>query len=162
MGSEMCIRDRMSAWLVFSAMGFYPVAPGSNEYIIGSPWFDEVEIFLENDRSILIQTENNSDENIYINEVYEGEGHYDKTYLTHELLMEGPSLYFVMSDQPNKDYGHTKLHRPASRIVDNELVTVPVIVRGDRSFRNETEIEIQSATEESNIYYSLNLSLIHI
>ncbi len=153
-GNEDC--GQMSAWLVFSAMGFYPVAPASNEYIIGSPWFDEVEIFLENGRSILIQTENNSDENIYINEAYEGEGHYDKTYLTHELLMEGPSLYFVMSDQPNEDYGHTKANRPMSRIADNELVPVPVITRGDRSFRNETEIEIQSATEGSNIYYSLN------
>ena len=153
-GNEDC--GQMSAWLVFSAMGFYPVAPGSNDYIIGSPWFDEVEIFLENGNSVLLQTENNSDENIYIENIYEGEGSYTKTYISHELLMEGPSFYFVMSNTPNAQFGQEKSDRPISRIVDNELVTVPAIVRGDRSFRHQTEVELATATPGTTIYYTLN------
>ncbi len=153
-GNEDC--GQMSAWLVFSAMGFYPVAPGSNEYIIGSPWFDEVEIFLENGRSVLIQTENNSVENIYIDKVYEGEGNYSQTFIPHDLLMEGPSFYFVMTDSPNSGYGYEKTDRPISRIVDNELVTVPVVFRGDRSFRDQTEVEIITTTPGTTINYTLN------
>ena len=152
-GNEDC--GQMSAWLVFSAMGFYPVAPGSNDYIIGSPWFEEVEIFLENGNSAIIQSENNSKENIYVQEVYEGESNYDYTYINHDLLMEGPSFFFVMSDKPNLDYGADLSYRPISHIADNEMVAVPVVTTGDRSFRKQTEISLECATIDATIYYQL-------
>lgn len=152
-GNEDC--GQMSAWLVMSAMGFYPVAPGSNDYIIGSPWFDEVEIFLENGHSTVIQTENNDSGNVYIQEIYEGESEYTKSYIPHDLLMEGPSFLFMMGDRPNKNFGQSEEDRPFSMIESKELVTVPVLVTGDRSFRDETTITLECATKDATIFFTL-------
>ena len=153
-GNEDC--GQMSAWLVMSAMGFYPVAPGSNDYIIGSPWFDEVEIFLENGKSILIQAENNDKDNVYVQELYLGESQYNKTYIPHDLLMEGPSFFFVMGPKPNKAFGKLPEDRPVSKIESKELVSVPVLTSGDRSFRTETMATLECVTKGAEIYYSID------
>jgi predicted alpha-1,2-mannosidase len=94
-----------SAWYVFSAMGFYPVCPGSNEYVLGSPLFKSVKLHLENGKQVTIETDNNSKANRYISSMTVNESLYPKNYLTQDLLTQGAKIRFQMSDLPNKERG---------------------------------------------------------
>lgn len=153
-GNEDC--GQMSAWLVMSALGFYPVAPGSNEYQIGSPWFDYAHIELENGNSLIIEAENNSEENIYIQEFSISDKPSQKSTLDHRLLMEGPYLHFNMGNSPTSSFGTAMKDRPVSAIHTQELVAIPALASGDRSFRNKTNLTLTCATTEATIYYKLN------
>src|SRR5690606_3249405 len=103
-----------SAWYVFSSLGFYPVCPGSNEYIIGSPLFKSVKVELGNGKEIEITADNNSNENRYITEMKLNGKNYTKNYLTHEDLMKGAKINFKMNATPNKKRGVTKSDLPYS------------------------------------------------
>ena len=103
-----------SAWYVFSSLGFYSVCPGANEYVIGSPLFDSAKINLENGKQIVINTKNNSDENVYIKTLRVNGGNYSKNYLTHDDLLNGAKINFEMSSKPNKRRGIRKSDYPYS------------------------------------------------
>lgn len=94
-----------SAWYVFSAMGFYPVCPGSNEYVLGSPLFEQIKLHLENGKHIIIQAEKNSKTNRYISSMTVDGKTSDKNYLKHDELTKGMSIDFKMSAAPNKKRG---------------------------------------------------------
>lgn len=94
-----------SAWYVFSSLGFYPLCPGSNQYIIGSPLFKSVKISLDNGKQIEIKADNNSKENRYVADMNFNGKKYTKNYLTHEELMKGAKINFKMSPVPNKGRG---------------------------------------------------------
>lgn len=94
-----------SAWYVFSALGFYPLCPGSNEYVMGSPLFKSVKIQLENGKTIDIKAENNAKDNRYVSDVILNGKKYTKTYLTHEDLMKGAKINYKMSQTPNTTRG---------------------------------------------------------
>ncbi len=100
-GNDDC--GQMSAWYIFSALGFYPVTPGSNEYVIGSPSVEEAFINLENGKTFRIISENLSDRNIYINKVVLNGKEINRAYITHKEIMNGGELKFIMSDIPNKN-----------------------------------------------------------
>lgn len=108
-----------SAWYVFSAMGFYPVAPGTDEYPIGSPLFKKVTLNLENGKKTVISSENNSKENIYIESMTINGVEYPKNYLTHGALINGETINFKMSSTPNKNRGVNPSDYPYS--FSNEL-----------------------------------------
>jgi predicted alpha-1,2-mannosidase len=91
-----------SAWYVFSAMGFYSVCPGTNQYVIGSPLFKSVKLNLANGKNIVINARNNDIDNRYINSVTLNGKVYIKNYLTHEDLLKGGVINFNMSLKPNK------------------------------------------------------------
>lgn len=97
-GNEDC--GQMSSWYVFSAMGFYPVDPISGQYEIGSPIFPEVKMYLANGKTFVVQAENVSDENIYIQSVTVNGQPYNKSYITHEMIMQGDTIHFVMGNKP--------------------------------------------------------------
>jgi predicted alpha-1,2-mannosidase len=103
-----------SAWYVFSALGFYPVCPGSNEYIMGSPLFRTVKIKLDNGKEIVITAANNAKENRYISEMKLNGKDYTKNYLTHDDLMKGARIDFRMDAAPNKKRGIEKADVPYS------------------------------------------------
>ena len=90
-----------SAWYVFSAMGFYPVCPGSNEYVIGSPLFKSVTLNLENGKQVIIQSTNNSKANRYVSSMTVNGKPAPKNYITQESLINGALINFNMSAQPN-------------------------------------------------------------
>jgi len=90
-----------SAWYVFSAMGFYPVCPGSNEYVIGSPLFKSVTLNLENGKQVIIQSTNNSKANRYVSSMTVNGKPAPKNYITQESLINGAQINFNMSAQPN-------------------------------------------------------------
>ena len=92
-----------SAWYVFSALGFYPVCPGSNQYVLGAPYFDQVKVHLENGNSLLIRRDNNNGP--YVDQLLRDGVAYDRNYLDHEDLLRGLSLDFKMSGQPNLSRG---------------------------------------------------------
>ena len=94
-----------SAWYVFSALGFYPVCPGSNEYALGAPLFKKATIHLENGKELVIDAPENSDENYYIKSMSMNGKNYTKNYFRHEDLMKGGTIEVEMSDEPNKKRG---------------------------------------------------------
>ena len=99
-GNEDC--GQMSAWYVFSAMGFYPVNPVSGEYEIGTPLFPEMRLNLKNGKTFTVLAPNVSRENIYIQSVKVNGKPYDKSYITHQQIMDGATVEFVMCNQPGE------------------------------------------------------------
>lgn len=103
-----------SAWYVFSALGFYPVCPGSGEYAIGAPLFRQAKLNLENGRTVEISAPQNSDENRYIGSMKLDGKTYGKNYLNHSVLMEGVRIEFEMTDSPDQIRGVAEDCRPYS------------------------------------------------
>ncbi|HTI07256.1 MAG TPA: GH92 family glycosyl hydrolase [Puia sp.] len=97
-GNEDC--GQMSAWYIFSSLGFYPLLPASGKYMIGSPLFDKATIKLAPNKQLVIETVNNSDKNIYIRKIEWNGRPYTKNYLLHSDLIKGGILRFTMSNQP--------------------------------------------------------------
>lgn len=90
----------MSAWYVFSAMGFYPVDPVSGKYEIGTPLFPEMKMQLANGSTFTVLAPGVSRENIYIQSVKLNGEPYQQSYITHDQIMSGATLEFVLGNQP--------------------------------------------------------------
>ena len=103
-----------SAWYVFSALGFYPVTPASDEYVIGAPLFQNAKIHLSNGNNIEISAPSNSAENRYINAVTWNGINYDKNFLKYQDLRKGAKLTFDMVGEPNKTRGVSESSKPFS------------------------------------------------
>ncbi|OPB91424.1 GH92 family glycosyl hydrolase [Elizabethkingia occulta] len=103
-----------SAWYVFSALGFYPVTPATNQYVLGAPLFKEATIHLENGKKIEIKAPQNSKENIYVESLKVNNQPYSKNWLNHQELMKGAVLNFDMKAQPNKERGSQEKDFPYS------------------------------------------------
>ena len=95
----------LSSWYVLSAMGFYPVAPGSNMYSIGSPLFEQVTINLENEKTFTIKAKYVSKENVYIQSATLNGITLNTPFIKHEDIMSGSELIFEMGKEPNKGWG---------------------------------------------------------
>jgi predicted alpha-1,2-mannosidase len=94
-----------SAWYIFSAMGFYPVTPASDQYVLGAPLFKKVTVNLENGKTITINAPKNSDDNKYVNTLTVDGKPYTNNWLSHKGLLNGAVLDFDMQATPNKDRG---------------------------------------------------------
>lgn len=109
-----------SAWYVFSALGFYPVAPGTTQYVIGAPLFKKATLHFENGKNLVINAPDNSDKNIYIESLSFNGKNYTKNYLDHNELYQGGVLDFRMGDKPNFNRGVNPEDLPYSFSVDEE------------------------------------------
>ena len=94
-----------SAWYVFSALGFYPVCPGTPQYVLGAPLFKKAILHFENGKSLVINAPENSHENIYIESMKFNGQDYTKNYLDYNEMMKGGVLDIEMGDKPNKQRG---------------------------------------------------------
>ena len=94
-----------SAWYVFSALGFYPVTPATDEYVLGAPLFKEVTIQLPSGKTIEIHAPDNSRENRYIKSATVNGKSYGRNFVNHSELVDDAVLYFEMTDKPNKQRG---------------------------------------------------------
>lgn len=103
-----------SAWYVFSAMGFYPVCPGANQYVIGTPYFDKMTLHLENGKTMTITAQNCSQENKYIQSLSINGMPSTKNFFTHEQLTQGGNIQYVMGSTPNKQRGINDSDAPYS------------------------------------------------
>lgn len=103
-----------SAWYVFSALGFYPVTPGTTQYVVGSPLFDKVTMTLENGNEFIIEAKGNDKDNIYIQSANLNNQSYDKTWLDHHDIQAGGNLTFQMGPNPGKTWGTSATSVPFS------------------------------------------------
>ena len=111
-GNEDC--GQMSAWHIFSSLGFYPVNPSNGAYVFGSPLFDEASIGLPENKKFTIIANQNSDDNIYIQSVQLNGKDYKFSYITHKDIMQGGEIIFNMGPKPNMNFGKEKEFRPQS------------------------------------------------
>lgn len=108
---------QMSAWLMFTAMGFYPVTPGSNQYVIGRPFTDRTTLNLPNGRRFVISTDGLADANRYIQSVTLNGRPLERTWIAHDEIVAGGELHFVMGTEPNRTWGAAPAQRPYSMSV---------------------------------------------
>ncbi|MCX6335565.1 MAG: glycoside hydrolase family 92 protein [Bacteroidia bacterium] len=104
-GNEDC--GQMSAWYIFSSLGFYPVFPASQDYVMGSPLFDKATINLPDGKKFTVEAVNNSSENIYIQQVELNGQKFSKGTISHKDILNGGLLKIVMGNKPNKGFGGT-------------------------------------------------------
>ena len=103
-----------SAWYVFSALGFYPVCPASNEYVLGSPLFERATVKLENGKKIVINAKDNNVENVYISRMRLNGKEYSHNYITHDALIKGCEIKLQMDSSPNLSRGTATEDAPYS------------------------------------------------
>ncbi|MBE0647641.1 MAG: GH92 family glycosyl hydrolase [Bacteroidales bacterium] len=152
-GNEDC--GQMSAWYVFSALGFYPVTPGSGFYAIGTPRFPSAKIELENGNTFTITANNLSEKNFYIQSCTLNGIDHPTSAIRHQEIMEGGELVFEMGSSPNYDWGTVSNYE--LRITNDELIQpVPYVAEGDATFFYSTTIALSSPDPTAKIYYSLN------
>lgn len=137
-GNDDC--GQMAAWYVLSALGFYPVSPISGDYIIGSPLFDKAVIHLEDGKTFTINSKQGNN-TPYVKSLSLNGSEYTKTFITHEDIINGGELSFVMSPTPNKDFGKKIENRPFSKIEDN-LINIANFLEyeGTGSFSDKLQI----------------------
>ncbi len=152
-GNEDC--GQMSAWYVFSALGFYPVTPGSNDYVIGTPIVDKAIIQLENGNQFQVIAHDLSEENKYIAKASLNGKNLDRTFLTHNEIIGGGILEFDMSSSPST-WGTKDENIPRSSIADHLITPAPFISKGEVAFKNETTIELSVISDDTEIFYRLD------
>lgn len=152
-GNEDC--GQMSAWYIFSSMGFYPVTPGSNQYIIGTPLFDKATINLENGKNFTINAFDLSDKNKYIEYAKLNGKRLNQCFISTKDILSGGILEFYMTDAPS-DWGTHDDDVPKTSIDYFKIVPAPFIAKGDISFKDKTEIVLENAQKETPIFYTLN------
>lgn len=148
-GNEDC--GQMSAWYVLSALGFYPVTPGTTDYIIGTPLFSSATINLENGKTFTINSNAVNEADYYIQTAKLNEQLHTKSYISHLDIESGGVLAFSMGATPSS-FGATDF--PSTAIAGNLIVLNPVIDGGPISFKDYKTVKISSAQIGVNIYYT--------
>ena len=152
-GNEDC--GQMSAWYILSSMGFYPVTPGSNEYIIGTPLFNKSTINLENGKQFNIVAEDINSNNKYIKHASLNGQALNRTFIYHSEIMSGGTLIFKMTDNPS-DWGNLDGEEPKTTITDHLITPAPFIAKGAVAFKDKTEIVLKNVDSSATIYYKLD------
>ena len=151
-GNEDC--GQMSAWYVMSALGLYPVTPGSDVYVFGSPLFRKAVIHLENGRNFTIRAPRTSSANRYVDHVVRDGIPYSRSYLRYADIDRGSSFIFGMNDEPNPDFGRRPEDRPVAAvektIVENPWFNVPSPV-----FSAFTKVEIGTSDKSYTCWYQV-------
>jgi putative alpha-1,2-mannosidase len=96
-GNDDC--GQMSAWYIFTAMGFYPVNPADGKYVFGAPLLDKVSVALPGGKSFVIEAKGLSEANKYVRNIRLNGKSYAKEYITHKNIMKGGKLVFIMGDK---------------------------------------------------------------
>jgi predicted alpha-1,2-mannosidase len=105
---------QMSAWLIFTSLGFYPVAPASNEYVLGRPFVDRAVLHLPNGKVLTIESAKLSDDHGFVKDVLLNGKSLDRTYVTHDELMNGGDLKFIFSNEKDAEWSRRSLGLPHS------------------------------------------------
>lgn len=152
-GNEDC--GQMSAWLVFSALGFYPVTPGSTDYVLASPLFERATIHLENGRTFTISARGLS-RGPYVQAVGLNARSYDRSVLSHGDIVAGGEMVFALGPEPNRSWGSAPQARPRTAIEDVPVAAAPFVRHGSRLFRGTQEAALGSADDGAPIFYTLD------
>ena len=111
-GNDDC--GQMSAWYIFSSMGFYPVCPGTDEYVLGAPYLPYMKVTMPTGKTLIVKAPKVNDRNRYVQRVRLNGKPYTKLYITHADLLKGGVLEFDMGSRPNKKRGLAKMDKPYS------------------------------------------------
>ncbi len=153
-GNEDC--GQMSAWYVLSAMGFYPVTPGTDQYEIGTPLFDTVRINLENGNTFTIVANNKTDGRFYIQSARYNGKPYTRSYITQDMIMNGGTLEFELGETPDKHWGSRTNDRPHSKITDHLITPVPVFKAASKTFLNKEKISLSDIDTTAELKFKKN------
>ncbi|MCI0692492.1 GH92 family glycosyl hydrolase [candidate division KSB1 bacterium] len=153
-GNEDC--GQMSAWYVFSAMGFYPVCPGQDIYVIGSPLFEKVTINIDEKTKFVVQAKNPAAANHYIQSATLDGKPYQKSFLQHADIIKGGKLIFTMGPQPNRAWGAAPDKAPPSPPLSQPIVAVPYINAKSWTFNDSMVMSLECPTAGAEIYYTLD------
>jgi predicted alpha-1,2-mannosidase len=156
-GNDDC--GQMSAWLVLSALGFYEVTPGSDQYMIGSPLFSSATIRLENGRSFVVRANGASPNAVYIKSARLNGASYTKSYLDYAVVAAGGELVFDMSDTPNRSWGSAAEDRPHTAIPGAPIVAAPFVTSGSSVFRDRTDVALGHIEPDVELRYTLDGSV---
>jgi hypothetical protein len=152
-GNDDC--GQMSAWYVFSAMGFYPVTPGQNTYAIGSPLFPRVSIELAHDKTFTVKAEHVSQKNMYIQSAMLNGRPLTTACVTHSEIMNGGELDLVMAEKPNIDWGVDN-PRLLALAPDHEVVPMPMIESTGSIFFDSAVVVLHCDDASAQIHYTLD------
>lgn len=151
-GNEDC--GQMSAWYVMTALGLYPVCPGSGEYAITTPLFPKATISLPNGKKLTI-TANNPARNLFIKRLEFNGKEIDSNFITHAMLMEGGELKFELTDKPDKERGTAPSAAPYSMSSDRK-VAKPFVKEDLYLFEGSKQVSMGSPTPEAEVHYTLD------
>ncbi len=151
-GNEDC--GQMSAWFVLSALGFYPVTPGTPDYVIGSPLFEKATIHLESGKRFVIRAVRPDPGARYVQSAMLDGRPYSRAFITHDMLMHGGELTFRLGPAPST-WGSAKEDRPRTAITD-ELVTPAPVGEGTTPFRDRTSVTLRASDPRDEIHYTLD------
>ncbi|MEY3678910.1 MAG: hypothetical protein RI924_1051 [Bacteroidota bacterium] len=152
-GNEDC--GQMSAWLVMSALGWYPLNPASNEYLFGTPWFKKSTIHLENGKSFVMEAPDYTDEAIYLQDIRLNNAPYRKSYLRFDDFKNGGHLLLKTGKVPAMEF-MSSLEKPASAAEVEKLLSNPVIEAPSISFADKMEVTIHGPAKNAEVYYTLD------
>ena len=151
-GNEDC--GQMSAWYVFSSLGFYPVCPGSNEFALTAPQFPKAVVRLANGRTLTV-TADNPRRSVYIASVTLDGKPIDRNYITYDELMQGGELHFALRPRPDYERGTDDAAAPHS-LTRGEVVSIPYTTQNVSLFTEPIAVALATMTSGAEIRYTLD------
>lgn len=151
-GNEDC--GQMSAWYVFSSLGFYPVCPGSNEFALTAPQFPKAVVRLANGRTLTV-TADNPRRSVYIASVTLDGKPIDRNYITYDELMQGGELHFALRPRPDYERGTDDAAAPHS-LTRGEAVSIPYTTQNVSLFAEPLAVALATTTAGAEIRYTLD------
>lgn len=152
-GNEDC--GQMSAWYVMSALGFYTIAPGGQDFLIGLPAFDKIVINLENGKKFTVTGSGYSSSSFYLQGMTLNNKPYNKLYLTFDDIAKGGDWEVFTGRLPNKLFMQ-ELEKPASRINDELIVPDPYLIYPASTFKGQTTVSFGCNESDVKVYYTLD------
>ncbi|MEY1638706.1 GH92 family glycosyl hydrolase [Tenuifilum osseticum] len=152
-GNEDC--GQMSAWYIMSAMGFYPLCPGSTQNAIGSPLFPKIAINIENGKKFTVIAENLSNQNIYIQSATLNGKPITRSWIDHTEIMAGGELVLTMDSIPSDTWGTQPVDLPSTSINENPITIAPFLVAASDVFTDTLTVAISSVQPDAQIFYSV-------
>ncbi len=153
-GNEDC--GQMSAWAVFSSMGFYPATPASGYYVLGVPRFERVRLTLEDGKQFEVIAKGLSNKNCYVKSVKLNGKTLERSFITCEEVLNGGTLEFTMTNQPNSAWATQPENCPVVRIPSESIVIVPTINADSDTFFDSLMVSMSHPVEGVKIYYTLD------
>jgi predicted alpha-1,2-mannosidase len=153
-GNEDC--GQMSAWYVMSALGMYPVSPGSGYYVLGLPRFSEATLYLDETTAFRVKAANLSPKNRFVKSVSLNGQPYMKSYLPVDEVLKGGELLFTMGSAPSATWGVAPENRPVQMISSAQFAAVPWIDTESKTFTDSLVVRMGHMHPDAKIYYTLN------
>ncbi len=159
-GNEDC--GQMSAWFIFSSLGFYPVTPGSNDYITGTPLFDKAVIKLGNGNKIKIHSERKSPQDFYVSYLSINGVKSTRSFLKYEEIRDGAEIKFSLTNKPDYNFGTSTFDIPKSEIKENFVRTEeywlfpPFVNTKSILFNKAKRIELNCSSSDAIIRFTLD------